>query len=324
MRHRFLASLGALAVVIAIVSLTPVPVVGQAPSGAATKAKTWTPPRTPDGHPDLQGVWNNASTTPLERPSKFAGKQILTAEEVAEQDAQDDVLGADRPPRAGDTGFYNAFWLERGKATTRTSLIVDPPDGRVPYTPEGRKRADAFVATSSGSTADSWEDRNLYERCLTRGLPGAMMPGFYNHNYQILQTPGYVAILVEMIHDARIIPMDGRPHLPQNIRQWLGDSRGRWEGNTLVVETMNFTDQTAFRGASENMHLVERFTRVDADTLVYEFTVTDPASFARPWTAQIPMIRSAEKIYEYACHEGNYGMFNLLSGARALEKARLH
>ena len=206
----------------------------------------------------------------------------------------------------------------------RTSLIVDPPDGKLPpLTPKEAKRR----AGSEGyrnREPDGPEDRNLYERCISRGLPGAMMPGFYNHNYQILQTPGYVVILVEMIHDARIIPLDGRPHADQRIRQWLGDSRGRWEGNTLVVETTNFTKVkgralTVF-GGSETTLLVERFTRVDEDTIDYQFTLTDPTEYARPWTASIPMTNLEGSLFEYACHEGNYGLGNILAGARAAEK----
>ena len=201
--------------------------------------------------------------------------------------------------------------------------------GQLPYTPEWRKRADAFAASFRGNdigAADSWEDRNVFDQCITRGLPGAMMPGFYNHNYHILQTPGYVVILVEMIHDARIIPVDGRPHLDQRIGQWLGDSRGRWEGNTLVVETTNFTEKvndrgTTVFGTSKNGRLVERFTRVDEDTIDYQITVDDPTVFTRPWTAAIPMTKTEDPLFEYACHEGNHALPHILSGARAQEKA---
>ncbi len=193
--------------------------------------------------------------------------------------------------------------------------MVDPPDGRVPpLTPDGQTRATARSARGY----DSWEDRSLWERCITRGLP--MVPGPYNNNYQILQTPGYVVILHEMIHDARIIPLDGRPHVGQNVRQWFGDSRGRWEGATLVVETTNFSDKWSYRGSTEKLRLIERFTRMDNGTVKYEFTIDDPATFTKKWTAVIPMASTDELIYEYACHEGNYGMVNLLSGARVQEK----
>jgi hypothetical protein len=262
----------------------------------------------------------------LERPTDLAEKAVLTEQERTALDAQA-VQRQDRRPPPGSTGGYNSFWLEGGKASHRTSLVIDPPDGRLPFTPEARKRADVFNANINGEgTANSWEDRNLYERCITRGLPGAMMPGFYNHNYQILQTPDYVVVLVEMIHDARIIPLNGRPHLPQGIRQWLGDSRGRWDGNTLVVETTNFTDRvkdtglTVF-GIGKNSRLVERFTRVDAGTIDYQITVTDPGVFTKPWTAAIPMTRIDGPLFEYACHEGNYGLEDILKGARTQERA---
>jgi hypothetical protein len=199
---------------------------------------------------------------------------------------------------------------------------VDPPDGKVPpLTPEGKKRAAARTAASQRPAAGP-EARNLAERCILGFNAGPpMLPSAYNNNVQVFQTPGYVTLLNEMVNDARIIPLDGRPHLPQHIRQWRGDSRGHWEGNTLVVDTTNFRDETNFRGASANFHLVERFTRVAADSLLYEFTVDDPVTWTRPWSAAVPMNRTVGPIYEYACHEGNYGMFNLLAGARAEDKA---
>ena len=321
MRHRFVVC-WALAAVIAVALLAPASEAGQ----ARTAADKGTAPRTPWGHPDLQGTWSNTTTTRLERPTDLAEKAVLTEQERTALDAQA-VQRQDRRPPPGSTGGYNSFWLEGGKASHRTSLVIDPPDGRLPFTPEARKRADVFNANINGEgTANSWEDRNLYERCITRGLPGAMMPGFYNHNYQILQTPDYVVVLVEMIHDARIIPLNGRPHLPQGIRQWLGDSRGRWDGNTLVVETTNFTDRvkdtglTVF-GIGRNSRLVERFTRVDAETIDYQITVNDPAAFTKPWTAAIPMTRITGPLFEYACHEGNYGLEDILKGARSRERA---
>jgi len=188
-------------------------------------------------------------------------------------------------------------------------------------TPDAQTRQTGRAEYAKAHPADSWEDLSLFTRCLTRGLPSAMMPGFYNHNYHILQTPEYVAILVEMIHETRIIPLDGRPHVAPRVRQWLGDSRGRWEGHTLVVETTNFSDKMSFRGSGPEMRLVERFTRVDADTIDYQFTVTDPATFTQPFTVSIPMTTLDNPIYEYACHEGNYGIVNILAGHRAEEEA---
>ena len=297
---------------------------------AAQTAKTWKAPRTPDGHPDLQGIWSNATVTPLERPADLTGKAVLSEEEAA-RFATDEVRrnNADRRDRPGTEAdvarAYNDFWYDRGtKAikTHRTSLIVDPPDGKIPaLSPAAQQRVNARAEARS-RRAEGPEDRSLSERCLnwrTAGPP--MVPSAYNNNYRIVQTADTVVILNEMIHDVRVIPMDGRPHVPGKIRQWLGDSRGHWEGDTLVVETTNFTDKTAFQGASENMRLVERFTRVDADTLLYEFTVTDLEAFAKPWTAQIPSVKSDGEIFEYACHEGNYGMYGILSSARAEEKA---
>jgi hypothetical protein len=338
---------GALATVFLILSLATLPVAGQVPNPAANpkttaptttapkatapaKTKTWTPPRTPYGDPDLQGLWTNATGTPFERPGELSGKQVLTEEEAAEYEQRAlETRDADRRDATGTAAdvdlAYNQFWYDRGTKvipTRRTSLVVDPPDGRVPrLTQEAQARADARLAARRRSPADGPEDRSLAERCIlwpTAGPP--MIPSGYNNNYQILQTPDYVVILIEMIHDVRIIPLHGRPHAPQSVRQWMGDSRGRWEGDTLVVDTTNFTSKTNFRGSGENLHLIERFTRVDPDTLNYEFTVEDPASFTRSWTAAIPMVTTEGPIFEYACHEGNYGMANLLSGARAEEK----
>lgn len=320
MKDRFIV----LACALIVVLLASLPVAGQAPSAAV---RNWTAPRTPDGQPDLQGIWSNATITPLERPADLAGKAFLTAEEAAafEKRAADGRVEADRPV-PGVVGSYNQFWFDAGTevvSTRQTSLIVDPPDGRLPaLTPEAQKKADARAEARRLRPADGPESRSLAERCILWGTAGPpMLPSAYNNNFQILQTPGHVMILNEMIHDARIIPLDGRPHLPQNIRQWMGDSRGRWEGNTLVIETTNFSEKTAFRGSSEKLHLVERFTRSSQDTLLYEFTVNDPSSFARPWTVSIPARKADGLIYEYACHEGNIGMVGILGGGRADDKA---
>ena len=337
MRHRFLASMVVLAVVITVVLLATVPVAGQAPTAAVKKAKASALPRTPWGDPDLQGIWNNNTSTPLERPGEFAGKDLLADDELAEFTVRQQASRENRDSREGAgtdvdvARAYNAHWFPvPGKAIKRTSLILDPADGRIPaLTPEWKKRADAVLAARQRPPAGP-EDRNLGERCITFGVPRS--PGGYNNHFLIVQSPGYVAIVIEMIHEARIIPLDGRPHIPQTMRQWLGDSRGHWEGNTLVVDTTNFTDRTSFRGSGEGLHLVERFKRVDADTIDYEFTVDDATTWAKPWTVAYPLttlqsdVGGADGIqvplmFEYACHEGNYGLAGQLSGARAQEKA---
>ena len=324
----------ALPTIVAVVLLATGVVSGQTPTA---KGESGVSSRTPWGDPDLQGTWTNTTTTPLQRSDKFEGRAVITDEERAELDAQ--ATGSrERPPtesrsaewrRRDAQGAYNSFWVDRGTRSTQTSLIVDPPDGRFPsLTKRVRERDAAWLKTRSAvpPLPDSWEDLNLYDRCITRGLPGAMIPGFYNHNYQILQTPDHVVILVEMIHDARIIPLDGRPHLPPPLHQWLGDSRAHWEGDTLVVETINFDSKGDQRvrnlvlSGSEHSHVVERFTRLDAETIDYRVTVTDPTTYTRPWTASIPMTHLEAPIFEYACHEGNYGMENILHGARAKEK----
>ena len=303
--------------------------VGQIP--LAGQSKTYTPPRTADGQPDLQGIWTNATVTPLERPAELAGKPVFASDQEAAEFAKKAVeaTNADNRniPRELDVArAYNQFWYDRGTdvvGTKRTSLIVDPPDGHIPpLTPQGQKRADDFAQMRAAHPADGPENRTLNERCIrwaTAGPP--MLPGPYNNNYQIVQAPGYVIIVVEMIHDARIIPIDGRPHLPKNVKSWLGDARGHWEGNTLVVETTNFRPDATYRNTiPESLHLTERFTRISPDTIDYQFRVDDPSTFTRPWTASIPMTKVPGPVYEYACHEGNYAMEGILAGARADEK----
>jgi hypothetical protein len=325
MSHRWFASASPIAATVVLLLLQPL--FGQAPSTSErgkAAAQSWTPPRTPDGQPDLQGFWTNATTTPLERPSEFAGKQFLSEREAAE--FQERVLrpSGEGPPGLQAGSSIDEFWFERGNVVEgrRTSLIVDPPDGKIPsLTQAARERAAVRAAERRLHPADAPQDRSLPERCLLWPSAGPpMLPTGYNNNYQIVQTSGYVVIVVEMIHDARIIPLDRRPHLGPNINQWLGDSRGHWEGNTLIVDTTNFTDKTAFRGSGENLHLIERFTRTDADTIRYEFTVEDPTTFARPWTAEIPMRKTQGPIFEYACTEGNYALADILAGARADER----
>jgi hypothetical protein len=291
----------------------------------------------------LQGVWDFRSDTPLERPSEFAAQEVLTAEQVKVLEAQALERLVDRPPPKGSVGGYNLFWFDtRSRATDRrTSLIVDPPDGKIPaLMPNARlqvgslgedKPSELPVRYRAGGMGyDGPEDRGLAERCLVGFNSGPpILPGGYNQNLQLFQTPDYVVILNEMVHDARIVPLDGRPHLPGNIRQWMGDARGRWDGDTLVVETTNFTEKTASfnpsvstaMGTGEALHLTERFTRLNAGTLLYEYTVNDAKTFTRPFTVKIYMSKSEEPMFEYACHEGNYGLLNILRGARAAEGA---
>jgi hypothetical protein len=297
-------------------------------------------PRTPWGEPDLQGTWDYWTFTPLERPAEYAGRERLTTEEAVQLAKKLHEGAVSNRVVAGDPGAYSQeVWTDRGDkltALTQTSIIVDPPDGKIPpLTPEAARKAEAHKAAgghpvrirTGGVGTDDPEDRGVAERCLLGFSTGPpMLPGGYNNNVQIIQSPGYVVILLEMNHDARIIPMGKGPAPRGGLRQWLGDSRGHWEGETLVVTTTNFTDKTASIaltgfavGSAENLTLVERFKRLNADTLQYEFTVNDPSTFTRPFTGRLPMNRSDGLIYEYACHEGNYGLANMLSGARSAE-----
>jgi hypothetical protein len=279
--------------------------------------------------PDLSGIWTNATLTPFERPREFSGKEFFTREEAAafEREARERNNGDRRDVNAdADLAVgYNDFWWDRGTkvaSTLRTSIIVDPADGRLPaLTPDAQKKAAARAEARRLHPADGPENLTLADRCIARPGP-PIVPVGYNNNHRIVQTQEYVLIFSEMMHDARIIPIGVHPHLPGNVRQWFGDSRGHWEGKTLVVETTNFTDKTNFRGSGKNMRLIERFTRVDPDTLLYQFTVNDPESFERPWSGEIPMKKTAGPIFEYACHEGNYSMLNTLTAARAEEALR--
>ena len=331
-------------------------------AGAISGQGKYSPPRLADGHPDLQGTYDLATLTPLERPS--GAKALLTAEEAKQAEAkvaeQTEVgrrsISADRtaPPKGGDgsvgaagnVGGYNNFWLDRGgqynivDGQRRTSLLIDPADGRVPQlTPEARQRQASRLAQFRAPTSDAGESgdpglepagayddperRGLAERCLlgfgsTSGPP--ILPNyFYNNLHQIVQTPDQIMILTEMVHDARIVRMNAK-HVPSNIRKWLGDSIGWWDGDTLVVETTNFTDKTRYRGSSPEMKITERFTRVDSKNLKYRFTIDDPSTWTKPWTAEYTWPATSERIYEYACHEGNYALTNILKGARLREK----
>jgi hypothetical protein len=301
---------------------------------APTRAQSSGLARLPWGDPELQGTWTNATLTPLQRPPELGTKAFFTPEEdVAFARQRREQTNADRPLRAGEVGAYNDAFFERGSGgvkTRRTSLVIDPPDGRIPaLTADAQRKVDARAKAALASPADSWEDRWLTERCILFGATVPMLPEPYNNNYRIEQAPGYVVIVVEMNHDVRIIPVDGRAPLPAGMSQWTGDSRGRWEGETLVVETRNlkFNHQSRFgvgylNGLSDDrLRVVERFTRTNASTLTYRATIEDPTVFAQPWTVEIPMERASGEIYEVACHEGNYGMFNILSGHRAEERA---
>ena len=298
---------------------------------AAAQSREWQPPRTPDGKPDLQGTFTFRTITPLQRPVALAGKDKLTPEEAAKFEAEENIRlnrdlydpekgqpSAGYPPRSqGGVLSYNDFWYERGNQLTedkRTSLIVDPPDGRIPLAPRtgGGRNAGA-------GRYDSYENLTLADRCLLGFNSGPpMTSSTYNNNVLIVQTRDYVMLQTEMIHEARIIPIGTRPH--GTLPRWIGDSRGRWEGDTLVVETINFKRETSLPGSSAQTRLVERFKRTGPDTVTYEYTVTDPTTLTRPWTAVLPLTKIDEMLYEYACHEGNYGMTGILSGARFLEK----
>jgi hypothetical protein len=317
-----------------------------APNPASAKAKAvqqnWTPPRAADGHPDLQGSWANNTATPLERPKELAGRPYLTEQEVAalKQKARE-LFNGDGDAAFGDsvfqavfanvkgikegfksvdggTGDYSSVWTVQRDWDNRTSLITDPADGKMPeLTPEGQKRRarTGFL----NLPANSAEDRPLQERCITYGSP-SLVAG-YQSGYQIVQNPTSVVVTTEMIHDARVIPLDGRPHLPSTVHQWLGDSRGHWEGDTLVVDTTNYKARSFMSISSEKLHVTERFTRTGPEVLQYQITIDDPGTWTKPWSLMIPLRRSSDPLYEYACHEGNYGMAGILAGARAEEKA---
>ncbi len=341
--------------------VTGLPAQGRVAASHSTPGD-WTPPRTSWGHPDLQGIWDTAVEIPLERSRELGAKAVLNAEELAARKLEaarrrKDLDDKHRAALAGEADVekltesqlaaivapapeFSVRVAGNRPTYARTSLIVDPPDGRIPaLTPQARTRLEQREAARyNRGEADSWVDRNNWERCITRTLPLAML-STYASNYQILQTPEYFVIFVEMIHEPRIIPLDGRPRLPASLRQWLGDSRGHWEGDTLVVETTNFVNKLdgglimpshphivfTHRGSGEHLRLVERFTRTDQHTIDYQFTVIDPTTYTKPWTASVPMRNDGtpKMVYEYACHEGNLAMVHLLKGARADEAAAL-
>ena len=305
-------------------------------TSAQQKGTSWTPPHTAWGDPDLQGTWTNETITPFERPAALANKPFLTAAEAAalearaagQRDSADDA-----PPRPGDVGSYNQAWFDSGTkvvSTLQSSLVVDPPDGRVPLRPEAQKQRDEYIARET----DSADFMSPWDRCISRGIPGGFFPAGYNNGYQILQGPGYVLIHYEMIHAARIIPTDGRKHLPSHLRFWDGDSVGHWEGDTLVVDVTNYNGRgwIATNAAAGNMrgvlqsdalHVVERFTRVSAGTIHYQVTIDDPKTYTRPWTLAIPLERDDHyQMFGDACHEGNHSVENMLRAARVAEAGR--
>ena len=334
MRHRSPVSIRLVVGLTAVALLAPAPASAQTAQTAPTADQAWTHPRTPWGDPDLQSIWTNETITPFERPVENQGKPFLSEEEAAEIEgriAQRRAAG-DGKSAPGSVGAYNQIWLDAGTrflSTRQTSLVVDPPDGRVPTRPSAEAKRDYDKAHAK----ESYDYMSVWDRCITRGVPGSIFPAGYNNAYQILQIPGYVVIVYEMIHDTRVIPLDGRPHVSPKIRLWMGDSRGRWEGDALVIETTNFTDKgwIASNSASrrikgipqtEALHVVERFSRVSADTINYEVTIEDPEIYTSPWKIAMPLTRNPDyRMYEYACHEGNKAVELVLGGARAEEKA---
>jgi len=324
MNHRYVVIASRLIAVVAVLCATT--------SLAVAQTRAYRASRTPDGQPDLQGFWTNTTYTPLQRPKEVT-KELYTREEALEILKNAAALESEQtePGTIPDVHYdFTQFGLDRNQGglalNLRTSLIFDPANGQLPpMTEEGQKRnaARAEARKRMGGPTDAAQNQSLSVRCILMDRAGPpMLPGAYNNNYQIIQGPGYVMILVEMIHEPRIIPLDGRPHLPPHVRSLTGNPIGRWEGETLVVETTNFTDKTAFQGSSENMRLTERFTRVSEDRIDYKFTIDDPATWTRPWSAELPMQKTIGPIFEHACHEGNRGLSNTLAGARLEDKKR--
>ena len=338
MKHRVLAVAGAVIGAAALMASLSLQTNAQSTNASTSPASgNKTVPKTPWGHPDLQGVWTSDEEigVPLERPVELGTKAVLTEEEYGKRvEMLKKRYQDNKEDRGGEVGNGQAavHWYEGGqKISYRTSLVIDPPEGRIPpYTPEAEKRVVkkgtelGFVGGSFGKGPyDGPEDLALTDRCITRGLPQTWFPSEYNNGFQIVQSPGAVTIWYERLHEARVIPLDGRPHLKAGVRQWMGDSRGRWEGETLVVDVTNFSENTTFRKSSATLHLIERYTRVDADSVRVEVTVDDPATWTKPWTFAVTGKKDPAywQIFEYACHEGNYGMRNMLSASRAEEKA---
>ena len=339
MKDRFLRFVVGLTTLVSVAEGQVASQTARANSKAVTR--TWTTPRTPDGQPELQGVWSNNNATPLERPKELAGRATLTDEEVAAMKKKAHELFGGKGDAAfgdtvflavlanvqgtktdfkstdGGTGDYSSIWTVERDWDNRTSLVTDPPDGRIPpMTQDAQKRRQAALSALQLPAAGP-EDRSLSERCITYGSP--QLTEGYQSYYQLVQTPTSVAIMTEMIHDARIIPLDGRPHAPATVRQWMGDSRGHWEGDTLIVDTTNYKPRAFMSVSSDKLHVIERFSRSGLDTLKYEITIDDPAVWTKPWSLMIPLRRSQKPVLEYACHEGNEGLAGILAGARAEE-----
>ncbi len=338
MTPRLVASVGVAA---AVGTLTIASITAQAPPAnrttAAKAGTSWAPPRTPWGDPDLQGSYTNTneSGTPFERPAEFAGRRLedVTPEELARAVQQRNQRKLDVAPTLGgaETGAGPVHWFEDyGAKNSRAWLVTDPPDGKIPpMTDEGRRRAIAVAAARRGGNGfdvgpfDGPEDLTLYDRCITRGLPGSMMPAIYGNSYQIVQGTGWAAIRYEMVHEARIIPLDGRPHVGRDVQSYMGDARGRWEGDTLVVETTNFLETSSPRGGSKDLKLIERFRPTGPKTVEWSVTFDDPRTWTRPWTFAMNLTKDeSQPVFEYACHEGNYGLRDILSAERAREGAQ--
>jgi len=309
---------------IGIALVAAVPGRAQQPAAPDRAARPWTQPRTSWGDPDLDGVWtsDNNFSVPLERPAEVANKELLDGADLENAlRARSKTIAA--VADGGVVGAGPSHWYENLTARSRrSSLIIDPPDGRLPaLTPEARRRAAAAADARRGrGPSDSWTDRSLWDRCITVGLPSVMFPTGYNNNVQILQAPGFVTVTHEMMHDSRVVPLDGRPHVSPGIRHYMGDSRGRWDGNTLVIDVTNFHPNTNYRGSGDSLHLIERYTRTGPNAMRYEVTIDDPRTFERPWTAVLDL-ESQGPMYEYACHEGNRGLENILRAARLDERA---
>jgi hypothetical protein len=337
MNHRLATFLGIAALLaLVVILLAPAPAAAQAQKAsapaapkAAASTKPWTAPKTPDGQPDLQGYWTNNSYTPLERPNGvtkdfYTPAELVEANKKAAEREEEQTV----PGTVADVHYdFTQFGLDRSQTrltgNLRTSVIVEPANGKLPpVTSEGQKRAADRAAErkKQGAQYDQVQNIPLGSRCVYSNAGPPMLPPGYNPAYEILQSKDTVTILIEMLHEARVIPLDGRPHAPEGYRSWLGDSRGHWEGDTLVVETTNFNDKAAFRGASENMKVIERFTRVSDDAIRYEFTVHDPSTWEIPWKGEMPFVKINGPVFEHACHEGNYGVANTLKAVRMEEK----
>jgi hypothetical protein len=338
MSQRFLTAMVVAAAGVAFVSLTPIPSAGQAPAAAKAKAKAWVQPKTPWGDPDIQGMWpaTDLINVPMQRDLKLGERNVLNDEEFAVREAAaKNTAAADSEEFAAPDAKAGinppSYWLERGKPQRQASLVVDPPNGRIPPLTEEatRKQLQAKQAKQTRGANDSWTDHSLYDRCISRGVMGSILPVIYNNGTQIIQAPGQVAIRYEMIHETRVIPLDGRPHVGPEIRSYMGDARGHWDGNTLVVETTNFLGDRNGIGLngggtphSDALVLTERWTRTGPDTLNYEATINDPKTFTKPWKILMPLkLENSYQLVEYACHEGNYALMDMLSGARSDEQA---